>query len=502
MGVVSRQIIKYSFVGYFSFFIGTLATIFLYPRDLEFYGKIRYILPTAEIILPLVTLGIAFANVKFYPKLSTNNNHINLLKFSIVFIAINFVFVLLSFLIIGYFSSYIQSKDFWKMRNYIFVLVFLLSFLQLFSRYISIKKRIVVPNILENSMPKFGGIASFISYFYLGYSEVFAINVFIAFFIISLLFMVLYLVKLEPLPKATSFDFLFQNNFKKELFTYSFYTLLGSIGSIIALRIDNFMVGEFIGFKANGIYSIAFSIVGLISVPSLGIYTISSPIIADYIAKNDIEALDKFHKKTSLYLFFIGSVLLTIILVGMDDLFALMNKGQELMKGKSVIFFLGLATLFDLATGFNGYIISFSKYYKFNIISMLFLAVVTIVANLLFISFTNLGITGVSIATFISLTLFNLLKINFNYKKFKIHPFSKSYISIIILMTGSILFVKYLLPDFNNHYINLIIKPSFVLIIFLLGNYIFKIIPLSELIPKKFKDFILKIRPNTYKQKH
>jgi O-antigen/teichoic acid export membrane protein len=242
--------------------------------------------------------------------------------------------------------------------------------------------------------------------------------------------------------------------------------------------------------------------VGLISVPSLGIYTISSPIIADYIAKNDIEALGKFHKKTSLYLFFIGSVLLTIILVGMDDLFALMNKGQELMKGKSVIFFLGLATLFDLATGFNGYIISFSKYYRFNIISMLFLAVVTIVANLLFISFTNLGITGVSIATFISLTLFNLLKINFNYKKFKIHPFSKSYISIIILMTGSILFVKYLLPDINNHFINLIIKPSFVLIIFLLGNYIFKIIPLSELLPKKFKNFILEIRTNTYKRRH
>jgi O-antigen/teichoic acid export membrane protein len=490
MGVVARQSIKYSFVGYFSFIIGTLATIFLYPSDLEFYGKIRYILPTAEMILPLVTLGIAFANVKFHPKLSTNNEHYNLLKFSIAFISINFVFVFLCFLVLGYFSSYIQSKDFWKMRYYIFALVFLLSFLQLFSRYISIKKRIVVPNILENSMPKFGGIASFICYFYLGYSEVFSITVFIAFFILSLLIMVLYLLKLEPLPKTTSFDFLHQDNFKKELFVYSFYTLLGSIGSIIALRIDNFMVGEFIGFKANGIYSIAFSLVGLISVPSLGIYTIASPIIADYIAKNNIEALGKFHQKTSLYLFFIGAVLLSMIIVGINDLFAMMNKGQELMQAKSVIYFLGLATLFDLATGFNGYIISYSKYYRFNIISMLFLSVVTIVANLLFISFTNLGITGVSIATFISLTLFNLLKINFNYRKFKIHPFSNSYISILLLLLISV-FSGYFIPDFSSHFLNLVFKPSLVFLIFLLGNSIFKIIPLKELLPKKVKDLFL-----------
>jgi O-antigen/teichoic acid export membrane protein len=501
MDVVARQSIKYSFVGYFSFFIGTLATIFLYPSHLEFYGKIRYILPTAEIILPLVTLGIAFANVKFYPKLSSTNDHYNLLKFSVIFILINFVFVLLCFLVLGYFSNYIQSKDFWTMRYYIFALVFLLSFLQLFSRYISIKKRIVVPNILENSMPKFGGITAFVCYYYLGYSEVFSITVFIAFFILSLIIMTLYLLKLEPLPKNTSFSFLRQDNFKKELFTYSFYTLLGSIGSIIALRIDNFMIGEFIGFKANGVYSIAFSIVGLISVPSLGIYTIASPIIADYIAKNNIEALQKFHQKTSLYLFFIGALLLSMIVVGIDNLFVIIKGGKQLMESKNVIYILGLATLFDLATGFNGYIISYSKYYKFNIVSMLFLSVVTIIANLLFITYSNLGITGVAIATFISLTLFNLLKINFNYRKFKVHPFSKNYIFIILLLVFSII-TGSLLPVFSNNLINLFFKPIVVLIVFISGNHFFKIIPIHELLPKKLKNLFIFLPKNNSNTKN
>jgi O-antigen/teichoic acid export membrane protein len=364
------------------------------------------------------------------------------------------------------------------------VLVFLLSFLQLFSKYISIKKRIVVPNILENSMPKFGGIAAFVAYFYFGYSEVVSIGIFVAFYVLSLVIMLGYLLRLDPLPVKTSFSFLYQDNFKKELFSYAFYTLLGSIGSIIALRIDNFMVGEFLGYEANGIYSVAFSIVGLISVPSLGVYTISSPIIADYIAKNDMEALDTFHKKTSLHLFLLGAVLLAMILAGMNDLFSIMKKGEALMNAKGVIYFLGFATLFDLATGFNGYIISYSKYYKFNIISMLFLAVITVVCNMVFIVFTDLGITGVSIATFISLTLFNVLKLTFNYRKFGVHPFTKDYISILVLLFLSLI-IGLLVPDFvNNHFVNMCLKPLAVLLVFLLGNQFFKIVDVKEMVPK------------------
>lgn len=484
MSVVARQSIKYSFVGYFSFLIGTLATFFLYPNDLEFYGKLRYVLPAAELILPLVTIGMAYANVRFYPKLSTENQHHNLLKFSMLFTLVNFTFVFFCFLCIGFFSDYFRGKDLWNMRYYIFTLVFLLSFLQLFSKYISIKKRIVVPNILENSMPKFGGIAAFMAYFYFGCSEAVSIGIFVAFYVFSLVIMFAYLLRLEPLPLKTSFTFLYQDNFKKELFSYAFYTLLGSIGSIIALRIDNFMVGEFIGYKENGVYAIAFSIVGLISVPSLGVYTISSPIIADYIAKDNMEELDKFHKKTSLYLFLSGALLLAMILAGMNDLFSIMKKGEELLNAKGVIYFLGFATLFDLATGFNGYIISYSKYYKFNIISMVFLAVITVVSNLVFIKFTDLGITGVSIATFISLTLFNVLKLYFNYKKFGVHPFTKQYISVLILLFLSLI-IGLLVPDFgDSHFVNLCLKPMAVLLVFFFGNQFFKIIAIKEVLPK------------------
>ena len=54
MSVILRQGLKYSIVGYLGFLLGTLANFFIFPNDLEFYGKLRFIFPTAEMFVPIV----------------------------------------------------------------------------------------------------------------------------------------------------------------------------------------------------------------------------------------------------------------------------------------------------------------------------------------------------------------------------------------------------------------------------------------------------------------
>jgi len=60
MSVILRQGLKYSIVGYLGFLLGTLANFFIFPNDLEFYGKLRFIFPTAEMFVPIVVFGISF----------------------------------------------------------------------------------------------------------------------------------------------------------------------------------------------------------------------------------------------------------------------------------------------------------------------------------------------------------------------------------------------------------------------------------------------------------
>ncbi|WP_310554860.1 oligosaccharide flippase family protein [Flavobacterium sp.] len=488
MGVVARQSIKYGFVGYFSVLIGIFSTLFIYPNDLEFAGKLQFILPTALLIFPLVSIGIIPANIRFFPRLSKTNDHFNLLKFSALFLISNFIFVTILFFIASFLFPRIQKMDIWQMALYVFPVLFILSLIQLISKYISIKKRIVVPNILENVLPKLGMISAFLAYSHFNFSEKNAILVFVSFFVLALFGMVVYLLKLDAIPAKTSFQFLKENNFQKELLTFSFYTFFGSLGSVVALNIDTYMIGEFLGYSDIAIYNTSFNLVRMITVPALGVYTISAPIIADYIENNKLKELKDLHHKTSLYLFTLGAVLFSLIVVGIDDLFLLMKNGAILSQGKNVIYIMGFALLFDLATGFNGYIITNSKYYKFNNTTTFALAFLTISSNLFFIFYLKLGIIGVATATSISITLYNVIKIWFNYKKFGVHPFSNQYFYSIGFIILSIL-IGFILPNSDSKSLNLCYKPFVVLILFFVGNSIFKVIPIAELVPKKIKHF-------------
>ena len=141
--------------------------------------------------------------------------------------------------------------------------------------------------------------------------------------------------------------------------------------------------------------------------------------------------------------------------------------------------------LFDLATGFNGHIISLSKYYRFNIVVMLFLAATTIGLNFYFLKFTNLDLLGIAIAYAVSLTLFNFAKIIFNYWKFNVFPLTIEMMYAMIIGTLAIT-VAIILPDFPSSIWNLIYKPSVILIFFFAGNYFLNLFPLEEYINRKF----------------
>lgn len=489
MGIVARQGIKYSLISYLSFLLGTFSTIFIYPSNPEFLGKLRFIQPSAELICPFILFGLSYANIKFHQKLKAKNQQVDFLYASIQFVCLNFIFISLVYWIITRVIPSIQESDSWKMKQYVLPVALSLALTQLLSKYISNLKRITVPGIFENFFPKLGALTAFISCVYIGISQKNALYIFVLFFVIAMIGLVYYFVKLNKDHKSGSLDILKDKNFRLNLLNFCIFSVLGSIGNRLALQIDNLMIPELLDFKQNGIYSILMSIVGFLTVPLMGIFTISGPIIVEKLENNKLDELNDFYKKVSKFLFLFGTVLLSCILVGIDYLFLFMKNGKELSDAKVIIYILGAATLFDLATGFNSNIISYSKYFRFNIYAMLFLAVFTIISNIIFISYFKLGIEGIALATALSLTLFNLIKLGFNYRKFGIQPFSKEYIYIILTGIMGVLLVNYI-PDFSNNLFNLITKPLLILCIFFVANSVFKFIPIKEILSTNIKSFL------------
>ncbi|WP_374464799.1 lipopolysaccharide biosynthesis protein [Chryseobacterium sp.] len=499
MSVVARQGFKYSIIGYIGFLLGTVSAIFIFPNDFEFYGKLRYILPTVEMLVPFVVLGISYSNIKFFHTVERDGKKQNMLSLSLLTVFINFLIFTVVFFLLPYFYPKFRHSEAWKIKEMILPLILILSFCAIFNKYTSNYKRIVVSNIFDNLFPKIANLGAFCLFFFAlsqnisaAISQKIAFAFFLGIFFLMLLGYIYYTNKLEKIQLDFNTDYFKKNNFWKEFFNYSFFGFLGTFGNYLA--INSFMIGEFMGMEEVGIYSVLYALISLISIPQLGLFNISAPIINKTLADGDMVELDRFHKKTSLTLYFLGAVLFSCIMVGFPYLTQFMPKnGTMLREYEPVVWIWGSAVLIDLATGFNGNIISLSKYYRFNILVMLLLAGLTIGLNYYFIKNTDLKLIGIALSTAISLTIYNVVKIVFNYIVFKVSPLSIEMIFVSIICTLAIT-VAIVLPNFNSNLLNLVYKPAVVLILIYIGNYFTKIFPVEEYLNMRFIKSVFKIK--------
>lgn len=481
MSIVAKQSFKYTIIGYLGFLLGTFSAVFVFPLNLEFYGKLRFIMNSAEIITPFIILGISYANVKFFYQSQRNNKHHNLLSISLLVVGINFILFLFGFILMPIIFPKIKNLEIWEYKFYVIPLVLILSICAIFNKFISNYKRIAISNIFDNLFPKLANILSFSLFFFLGIAQSISFLVFISFFFISMVGYIIYTNNLEKINYDFSTQYLQKNNLWRAVASYSFFSFLGTFGN--QLNINNQMIGEFMSMKEVGVYSILYSLISLISIPQLGLFNVSAPIINQSLSEKKYADLDKFYKKTSLSLFFLGAILFSCIVTGFPYLASMMKNGKLLLEFQPIIWIWGTAVLFDLATGFNGNIISLSKYYKFNILMMLIFALFTIGLNYYFIKYTELKLIGIAISTAISTSIYNGIKVLFNYWKFKVSPFSIEMVfaSIICSIAVSLALI---LPNFKNPLINMIYKPLLVLICIFIGNTVIKIVHLKDFYKK------------------
>lgn len=481
MSIVAKQSFKYTIIGYLGFLLGTFSAVFVFPLNLEFYGKLRFIMNSAEIITPFIILGISYANVKFFYQSQRDNKHHNLLSISLLVVGINFILFLFGFILMPIIFPKIKNLEIWEYKFYVIPLVLILSICAIFNKFISNYKRIAISNIFDNLFPKLANILSFSLFFFLGIAQSISFLVFISFFFISMVGYIIYTNNLEKINYDFSTQYLQKNNLWRAVANYSFFSFLGTFGN--QLNINNQMIGEFMSMKEVGVYSILYSLISLISIPQLGLFNVSAPIINQSLSEKKYADLDKFYKKTSLSLFFLGAILFSCIVTGFPYLTSMMKNGKLLLEFQSIIWIWGTAVLFDLATGFNGNIISLSKYYKFNILMMLIFALFTIGLNYYFIKYTELKLIGIAISTAISTSIYNGIKVLFNYWKFKVSPFSIEMVfaSIICSIAVSLALI---LPNFKNPLINMIYKPLLVLICIFIGNTVIKIVDLKDFYKK------------------
>ncbi|HKJ44292.1 MAG TPA: polysaccharide biosynthesis C-terminal domain-containing protein, partial [Balneolales bacterium] len=244
---------------------------------------------------------------------------------------------------------------------------------------------------------------------------------------------------------------------RKEIVEFGFYSLLGTSGSLFIANIDTLMIGALLGAKDAGIYMTVYFIGLVINVPRRAIGRIVNPLIADASQKKDLKLIKYIYNRLSLNQLIIGLFLTIIIWINLDSLFQLMPNGQIYRAGKFVVLWIMIGKLIDMTAGVNSEILTYSQYYRFNILSIVFLSIMAIITNYIFIPIY--GISGAAMATALSLLLNNIIKYIYIWVKLKMQPLDFNFVKAIIVGCISF-FIIFTLPDLGHPILNILFRSA------------------------------------------
>lgn len=472
MGIVIRNSFKTSIVNYIGIIIGAFSVLFVQTKVLseDQIGEIRLIIDKSILIMPFIVIGMGSIATRFYFHFDKDEkSHNSFITMLIIFPLILF-FLLFSFFY--FFNFYFQISHFILIATMLFTYVYL----SIFEAYLTIKAKIIFPAIVRNIGVKVLYLVVLTFYYY----------EYITFRYVMVLFAVLHILHLILISyyfkKHLSFNFKFDFSFRhhpmfREIVVFSLFMIMGTGSGVLVTKLDTVMLEGIT--KDNGfvgVYTIALSLAAFIEMPRRPLSQMVVPILAKDLANNEIDKVDVIYKKSAINLMLIGVVLFSLIWINIDFIFSLMYNSEVFKTGKYVVFFLGMAKLLDLALGVNGEIIQNSKYYKWNLILMPFLAIISIGSNYYFISKYQ-SATGAAIATFISILLYNSIRTILVKVKLGLQPFSKKYFIIIPFALIPFVIDYYFLSIDINKWIKMFIDSSLIVIFFCLPVYFLKISP-------------------------
>ncbi len=478
MGIIQRQGLKSSIVSYIGVAIGILSTMYIYPKALEIIGLFRSLFDASVLIGIVVMMGSSVSAVRFFPRYQdSTTGHGGLLSWLLMVSGIGFLLFLLSYpWLKDWMFTFIfreENRKFKDMVVYVIPLTLLLALINLLSRYISNFKLIAVPSALEQLTIKITLPLIVLAYL-AGWITVEGVVIcIVASFAFAALGMMYYLKHLGEFTLARPL-IIKDKPALKEYSWYAWFGILSGVGSQVAFKIDGLMVSSMIRFEAAGVYSISWALSDIIIKPMRSLASIAAPLLAQKIEDNKMDEVKVIYQKSSLNMTIIGAGLFFLIWTVLPYIFGLMPNPQVMQQGAYVVFFLGLAQVFDMMTGVNNEIISYSRYYRFTLYLTLFLAVINILANLWFIPMY--GLAGSALATCLSMFLFNIIKLVFIQVRFGFHPFTTRLIPAIAFCVASWLMARFL-PETGSNVINLFYKAGAFTLLYGLAIWQFHISP-------------------------
>ena len=434
MGLIVRQSIITTIISYVGVIIGYINLLYLYPRFLsvEQVGVMRTVQDAAILMAQFAQFGLAQSIIRFFPRFAGNaaggKNFINIILLAGI-TAYGFFLVAFFFFehtIVSYFET--NAQDFIHYTGLALWMTFIIVITTLLEVYSRSLLKNILPNLLKEIVARVLLAIIVLLYFngMLTFPQVMVSSILIYLFCLLILLASL----LNQGHMQMSMKFSLEPTLRRELIRFALLSFAGTAGLIIIGKVDSLMVAGLLGLAPVAIYTNSFYMATVIEIPKRAMTQVATPLISRGFEKNDLDEVKKIYEKTSLNQFLLGTLLFIGIAANLDSIFLIMPKGEIYQAGKWVVIIVGAGKLTDMLFGPSSEIIVYSKFYAFNIVLILLLALMIVTANNILIPVY--GIEGAAMGASLTLVIFNFIKFIFIWVKIGLQPFSSGFVKVII----------------------------------------------------------------------
>ncbi|MGB3152047.1 MAG: oligosaccharide flippase family protein, partial [Maribacter sp.] len=361
MGIVLKQSLNNTIVTYIGFAVGAINTLFLYTNFMraDNYGLIQVVLSVSTILMPLLAFGVPNSLVKFYSSFQKNDEQEGFLTMMLLLPLFLMVPVaLLSYLANDAIGS-LLSRENHIVRDYVWHIFFAgmaMAYFEVFYAWARIRMKSVFGNFMKELFCRVGQSVLLVLLWMELIDIQFFVNALVGFYLLRTLIMKIYAYRLRT-PKL---KFKPPKNWI-EILKYSSLIILGGSTAIVLIEVDKVMLNNYLQLENVAYYGVAGFIASTIAVPSRAMHQITYPMTAEYLNKKDKVALKGLYQKSSLTLFIISGLLFLLIILNLEDLYELLPEGYS--GGFLIVFWIGLAKVYDSLLGNNNSILYNSDYY-------------------------------------------------------------------------------------------------------------------------------------------
>lgn len=485
MGIVAKQSIKNLITTYIGFVIGALNTLFLYVNFMSetYYGLVGFIISTGMIVMPFMAFGVPNTIVKFYSSYEAKEKREFLSWVLFLPFLIAIPMALACYFFYAEIAQFLSSKN-TIVTDYvwhIYLIALSAAYFELFYAWSKVHLKTVFGNFMKEVFHRLLIMILLILLALETINVAFFIRSLVAVYILRMIIMKGYAYYLQrPL---VSFSRKRPKNVS-EVLKYTLYIILAGSVATLLLDLDKVMLGLFKNIKNVAYYGVAIYIATVISVPLRAMHQITYPMVASMLNESRREEMLELYQKSSISLLVVAGLLFLLISCNIQSLYELLNPNYAV--GVYVVLLIGFAKLFDNVLGINNAIIYNSDYYRLVLFLGVFLVLLAIGLNIIFIPIY--GIYGAAIATFIASICYGIIKLIIVKQKFGIHPFTrKTIVSVGVIV---LFFLAFYFWDLDIHPLaDIMIKALLVAVSYILMVYKLQ---LSEDINLTIKRFLKK----------